>query len=399
LVNLNSGLLLMGLVRDLFYVLFDLLAMEDRRGGECSNGLLFVRMDSIGDFVVWLDSADRLRSFFKDGKITLVANSIWAGLAKRLPFFDEVISVDKTLFVESPSYRLEKLRRIRSCTYQKAINFKYTRKWHFTTADAIIRAANGNDKIGSVGEKSPGWRKSISDNWYTDLLPASDQSLSELKRNAEFLRHLGVEGFRAGIPSLPIDRLPDVQGLPESFYVLVPGAGAEYRQWPLQRFAHVATKIYDNTGWTAIVSGSPDEAHLGDRLSEKAPVPVENWVGRTSVSEMASMIAAANLVVGNETSAIHIATAVSTPSVCILGGGHHGRFVPYDVEPDSERPLPRVAVHEMPCFNCDWNCIYEVPDDEPVPCITNISVEAVWKEVRSVLQSLETDSEIGSLSS
>jgi ADP-heptose:LPS heptosyltransferase len=364
-----------------------------------SDEVLLVRTDSIGDFVIWLDAARHLTEFYNESKITLVANDLWAELAEQTPYFDQVIPLNVSSFTSDYVYRLSTIRKIRSKRYKCVVHFPFTRKWHFASAEAIVRVAPANVKVGSAGEKPMGWRKRIANTWYTDLLSASDESLSEARRNSEFLQNLGVDHAEARIPRLPTNRLPDVEDLPESFYVLIPGAGAEYRQWPVQRFARIARKIYDSTGWTAVVTGSPDEVHLGNCLSKNATVPVENWAGRTSVSEMASMIAESNLVVGNETSAIHIATAVSTPSVCVLGGGHYGRFVPYDVEPDSERPLPRVAVHKMPCFHCDWNCIYDVPDDEPVPCITNISVEAVWKEVRSVLQSLETDSEIGSLSS
>ena len=112
--------------------------------------------------------------------------------------------------------------------------------------------------------------------------------------------------------------------------------------------------------------------------------PLLNWVGRTTLPGLAAVLAHAELLVGNETSAIHIAAAVGTPAVCIVGGGHYGRFMPYLVEEDG-RPLPVAAVHRMGCFHCDWRCVYHPPKGTPVPCIEKVEVEDVWAAVRVAL--------------
>ena len=113
--------------------------------------------------------------------------------------------------------------------------------------------------------------------------------------------------------------------------------------------------------------------------------PLLNWVGRTSLPGLAAVLAHAELLVGNETSAIHVAAAVGTPAVCILGGGHYGRFMPYLVEQRDGRPLPVAAVHRMGCFGCDWRCVYHPPREAPVPCIEQLTVEDVWAAVHGVL--------------
>jgi len=78
--------------------------------------------------------------------------------------------------------------------------------------------------------------------------------------------------------------------------------------------------------------------------------------------------------------------------VCVLGGGHHGRFVPYDVEHRPPgRPVPRTAVHEMPCFHCDWNCCFEVPEGAPAPCVDRIPTDVVWAQVQNILAKKSTE--------
>jgi ADP-heptose:LPS heptosyltransferase len=99
------------------------------------------------------------------------------------------------------------------------------------------------------------------------------------------------------------------------------------------------------------------------------------------------------ILISNETGTAHIANAVGTPTVCILGGGHFGRFVPYPVLSGQTSHL-KVVYHKMPCYGCDWKCVYQIKseasgsgamEDEPAPCISNISVDAVWNEVKPLL--------------
>ncbi len=44
------------------------------------------------------------------------------------------------------------------------------------------------------------------------------------------------------------------------------------------------------------------------------------------------MISETELLISNDTSAIHIAAAVGTPFICISNGSHFGRFHPYPPE-------------------------------------------------------------------
>ena len=105
--------------------------------------------------------------------------------------------------------------------------------------------------------------------------------------------------------------------------------------------------------------------------------------------QLAAVLAGAEVLIGNETSAIHIAAAVGTRSVCLLGGGHYGRFAPYQPEVLDDRPLPVAAMHNMACFGCDWKCVFHPPKGEPVPCIERISVQDAWEAVHSALHSPE----------
>lgn len=86
------------------------------------NAILLIRLDEIGDFVLWLDSAKEYRNLYPKSKIILLGNKIWTDLAQKLPYWDEVLPLDCQKFIRKPSYRLHFLKLIRKIGFQVAIH-------------------------------------------------------------------------------------------------------------------------------------------------------------------------------------------------------------------------------------------------------------------------------------
>jgi ADP-heptose:LPS heptosyltransferase len=345
--------------------------------------VLIIKLFAIGDFVLWLDVAAELRKLYppESYRLVLLGNAIWTDLAQQLPYFDEVIPVDRKRLYYDVRYRLKMWISLRKRAWAAAVSSDYSRDLLY--GDAVVRMSAAKERIGFQGDLSNqfAWQKCISNRWYTRLIPASDQPLMELERNAEFIRGLGVLDFKAKSPQLDI---PDV--LPENFvvkdyFVVVPGAGVSIRQWPLEFFAEIATRIKNEFGLTPVICGAPGEEMLGVQLRQQLNGSVEDWTGKTSMTELVSIIRGARLVLGNESGAMHIAAAVETPAFCITGGGHWGRFVPYHMETTATGPLPVPIVHHMDCFCCNWKCNFKVADGRPVRCIEQVSIDDVWSAI------------------
>lgn len=359
-----------------------------------SRKALIVRLDAIGDFVLWLNAAEALASHFKAaGKATvLIANSAWADWARAMALFDETIPVDIRRFQNDFRYRYQLGRRIRAAGYESAIEPTYSRVWW--AGDAMVRLSGAPERIGSVGEYR-GWRTRMANRWFTRLLPTQPAETMELIRNAEFLRNFSDTQFRATVPQLKPGALaPDEPfGLASNgrpYYILFPGASWGGRRWPVANFRRIAERIFKETGWLGVIAGAPSDHTLARELCAGTSAPLLDWTGRTSLAQLATLVAGARLLVSNETSATHIAAATGTPSVCILGGGHYGRFLPYRLEQHLPPSTPRPVCHQMPCFGCNWNCIYHPPEGAPAPCIEGVTVESIWLEIQSILTSSET---------
>lgn len=367
--------------------------IQPKSGPGHPKKVLIVRVDAIGDFILWLDAAKEIRRLFPPdrSRITLLGNSIWTSLAESMPFFDEVLPLERDRFYSERLYRHTLLKQLRRAGFDTVIQPNFSREFLF--GDTVMRFSGARNRIGHEGDCANilPFLKRISDNWYTHLVPTSGNPIMELERNAEFLRGLGIPSFRSGIPDLRILlAIPSAIGLQE-YYVLFPGAGLPIKQWPVEHFADLAARIHEATGWTGVICGGPAEERLGDLLMRCVDAPMENRTGRTTLNNLVSVIAGARIVVTNDTSAVHIAAAVSTPSVCIVGGGHYRRFIPYHVETSTERPLPLPAMFRMDCYDCNWDCIFDLKKGDPAPCVRNVSVAATWEAIRHILKETDGD--------
>lgn len=380
-------------VYGLLIMLFDTLAIKTHQNKlsrqNNRKALLLVKVDAIGDFILWLPAAYAIRKLYPadEWEITLVANQNWADLAKQLRIFDKVYALDNRKFHQNWKYRSETLRWIANRHFQVAINPVFSRE--LLSGDAIIRASQAQQRIGQRGNcfNQMVWLKQFTDSWYTQLKPDDGELKTELKRNAEFIEYLGGDRVFA-LPEFNLsDFEPDLI-LEKHYFVIFPGASWAGRQWPIVSFSRIVMKIIQSTGWSGVICGGYGDVETAIELENQCKISLINLAGKTNLDQLATVLSGAQLLLTNETSAAHIGPAVGTPTICITGGGHFGRFVPYDAELNPDKLI--VVNHAMSCYGCNWNCIYPYKSDSPMPCITDVTVEQVWHAVSKVISKLES---------
>ena len=353
---------------------------------EKSNSVIIVRVDNIGDFILWLPSAEKLCSYYSsESKPILVCNQSCADLAVALNYFSKVIEIDLKKFSRNLWYRWHTLRDISDLRPSTIIQPSYSRV--FSTGDSIVRVSCANERIGSAGDLSniSTVRRAISNRWYTRLVPASSLNLTELERNIEFNQELGIFDSHPSITKVPkLPKLSSSKVIDQNSFVIFPGASASFKIWPIEGFAKVAVKIIEKYHWKPVILGGFHEISLGQqlekRLIEYSPI---NLVDKTTLTELIEIIRLARILISNDTSAIHIAAGVDTQSVCILGGGHYGRFLPY---PDSiEGIKPAIVINKMSCFGCNWHCKFTNNTSLPYPCISGIEVDSVFETIENII--------------
>jgi len=374
------------IIKSILYYFFDSLALCSTPSPQKTQleVVLLIRQDAIGDFVMWLDTAKEYRKLYPPDKykIVLVGNKIWCDLAKKLPLWDEVLPVNVKAFKTLSLYRWNILREVRSFGAKIAIQPTFSREFYH--GDSLIRASYALRKVSSVGDLSNrNWlKKTIADGWHTELIPTSTKIMTELERNAEFFQGLSLKPYQANYPKLKFPHTTTTNWWEREYYVLFPGVSTALRQWPAECFAEIADRIYNQTGLTGILDGAPSDKPLAESIQSISSASLE-WAG-TLLEELPQLLKYTRFMVSGETSAVYIAAAVETPVVCVLGGAYFGRFLPYP-ELTGQKFVLETVSYPMSCYGCNAKCVYPLQTNESAPCVSNISVDAVWEKVVPLL--------------
>ncbi len=354
--------------------------------------ILILRLDGIGDFILWLDSAKEYRKIYPPDQfeIVLLANASWSDVAGQMLYWDRVIPLDRQLFDRNLAYRWDMLRKLRAHGFDIVIQPRFSREFRYE--DAIIKSSPAKERIGMDGDLSNinAGQKRRGDRHYTRLIKPGTEGVSELDRNAAFINALLKEGsFVPQRPGLLREMWKDVKSpsIEGPYYVLALGAGWDQKRWPLEYFAALAAKIYKKTGWVGVIGGDgKTDQELSKRLAGMEGLGIKDHVGKFSLQDSIGAIARARFLVGNDSGMAHVAAAVGIPSVCVLGGGQFGRFLPY---PSGMKEGAPISVYtQMPCYDCNWRCIHKIHKGRPYPCIQEITVEQVWKQVEALIDHL-----------
>lgn len=344
--------------------------------------ILIVRIDALGDFVLWLGSGKVLADHYRalGYEIHLLANRVCEGLADALPFWDHTLFVDRLRFHRDIVYRVSTQLRVKR-RYQIVIQPTYSREYFF--GDSIVRISGAPERIGAVGDHSncSASQKEKADRFYMRLIPSNPAPCHELQRAVDFVKQVTGQ-----TPALPlIDLRCFLDGIKKSDHFIVsPGAGWKRRCWPVRNFAAVARRIHEKFKLKCLVSGTKAEERLCREFVAAAAFPVEMVNGESCI-DYVKAIAGSKFVLCNESASVHVAAACRVPVLSVSGGGHFGRFLPYPQDRVSDKVHGKAFFKKMECFGCNWKCIYSGGRAEPVPCIECISVEDVWLAAEKIL--------------
>jgi ADP-heptose:LPS heptosyltransferase len=158
----------------------------------------------------------------------------------------------------------------------------------------------------------------------------------EIRRHLALMDLIGApsQGEDIDFPLYPEDArkaklLLDDHGVQEDPYICMHVGGISGGRWPVDRFAYVAEGLASK-GIRVVLTGVAEERDQAARVTEGVP-SAANLCGLMSLGAYGAVIAGARLVVCNDTSASHLATARAVPSIVITRSDDR-RWAPLDGE-------------------------------------------------------------------
>jgi len=354
------------------------------------SGLLVVRMDGIGDMVLFRRVLDEYADVFKVKKanITVLGCNSWAEIGGEIFDGYKLCLIDEHKFARRPFYRFKVGLIVRKIAPAVTICDAYFRR--AMMADSLVWMARARKSISSLPFINEATRAE-----FTYYLSQVDQVVDtgsypthEILRHYRFLSKVSGKKILVKTPKIIWrDQYPlvlDVKNKNSPYIVLNPGSNEYGRRWPIKHYLSIANYLLD-MGLSIIIVGGQNEQIL-DLPNYFTDERIVDLTGKTKLPELLDLLNHAACVISNDTGPAHLSIALETPTVVVVGGGHFGSFVPY---PDEIRP-PNVkfAFEDMPCYHCFWRCTKRKNKTDAFPCVSKISVDTILKHTRTLLSAV-----------
>ncbi|WP_394202784.1 glycosyltransferase family 9 protein [Shewanella waksmanii] len=149
-----------------------------------------------------------------------------------------------------------------------------------------------------------------------------------------FAKAIGVQDLQPSwhipVPDADVEFARGIIADTDKVMVICPAASKAERNWLPERYAAVADYAA-NLGYRVLLCGGPTtlEANLATRIASETRCEIENWVGRTSLTQLLAVLKQASLVIAPDTGPAHMAVTQGTPVIGLYAHSNPGRTGPY----------------------------------------------------------------------
>ncbi|MFC1811242.1 glycosyltransferase family 9 protein [Thermodesulfobacteriota bacterium] len=339
------------------------------------RNILLIQLGDIGDVVLSFPIIRALRKNFPHSSLIVAVREKAKELIEDCPWATDVISVNK-----------KKRKLYQEIVYQKNF-FLRLRKYNFDVAidlrtgtrDAILVLLSGARlRIGFYSLDGKLWRNKVYTHlhklgikiggwhfveYYQDILKVFNLTIENIWPELDvplYRQQCVSELFRK--EGIPIDH-PVIAVQPFSLW--------SYKEWGIDKYIQLIKWINTEYELSVIITGSPEERTRADQIRKRCGGNVFNFAGKTSIGAFTALLKACDLFVGGDSSGMHIAAAVGTPTVSIFGPSSAFALAPKgDGHCVVQKELPCVPCNEKGCEGDETSrCLEELTIDEVIPVV------------------------------
>jgi ADP-heptose:LPS heptosyltransferase len=273
--------------------------------------IALIKGDGMGDLVLLTGPLRDLRQAFPNARVSFWAGSSAFPLARELAWLDEVHLLD----FKHPWHAI---RALRNWHADVVID---TGQW--SRMEALISGMSGARFV--IGFETPNQHR----HHLCDAPVAHRNDRHELENFRALLKPLGVGPITP--PSIgKIDDEDDEIADPYVVFHMWPSGitHAHLKQWPENHWASLAQACIER-GWRIVLTGGKQDVDLTGRWV--AQLEDENWIENragVSIRETISILQNAEAVVSVNTGVMHLAAALSVPTVGLHGPTNARRWGP-----------------------------------------------------------------------
>ena len=320
-----------------------------------SNNILFVKFWGIGSIVLTSPAVRKVREAYPDSKIFFLTLKSNKDICRELRSADEIITVDISKPGAFLSDFINKTKLLRSIHFDAVYDFEF-----YTYFSAIVismlkcRRSFGFDNFRNN-------RKVL----FTDTILFNDH----IHTKDNFLHLVNADETVGSLTSLQPE-FPDLKTTSINsngamkIVVNVNASKLAYeRRLPEKNFIEIIDHITEKFNFKVILTGSDIETEYVKSIfsNVKNKNLVTDLSGKTSASELITLIGSSSCLITNDSGPLHIASALNIPVIAFFGPETPVRYGPLSNE-------TLVFYKDLECSPCmsisnskTVNCIYDSP--------------------------------------
>jgi len=324
--------------------------------------VLVARLDNAGDVLLAGPAVRAVAA--RAARVTFLAGPRGGAAAELLPGVDDVL-VHRAPWIDpdpEPVDASATLALVETLAGRRIDTAVVLTSFHQSALPlALLLRLAGVRSVAAISEDYPGS--------LLDLRHRIADDVHEVERALSLVRALGFElpaGDEGRLEVLRPNAGPSPAG--HAPYVVVhPGASVPARAWPAERSAALVEALVAG-GRRVVVTGGETEVALTTRVAAAGGSGALDLGGRTTLAELADVLAEAEAIVVGNTGPAHLAAAVGTPVVSIYAPTVPAvRWRPWGV------PFALLGDQEVACAGCRAR----VCPVDGHPCVTSVAVEDV----------------------
>jgi len=322
--------------------------------------ILVIRTSALGDVANSLPVLTALRRHLPQAKIGWVIEDAMAPLLEEHPDLDDLLIVRLRAWRRKPlaASTLSGLRtflgELRRFAPDVVLDLMGNHK------AGVLAALSLSDRC--LGPARADRREPSSALWISEPVRLTGEHVVE--RALSLLAPLGIPPEPPDFGGDKLFRGEDTTAnIPHRFFLVHPGAAWPNKRYPAEHWGEAAMQLAAASGLPGVVAAGPNEGDLAaaaQRTSQGALQRIET----PTMACLAHLLRRAELVLAADTGPLHLAHALGTRVLCLMG----------PTAPTTHGPFGQPASalwHRLPCSFCHRRL------DGPKPCLTSIPPEAV----------------------
>ena len=336
------------------------------------KNILIVKLSAIGDVIHALPVSYAIKETFPEAKLTWVVEPPAYEILKLNPCVDRIIVFQKKYFRSFGGF-IRKFfpfkNEIQEEQYDAVLDlqglFKSAAIAYFAKSDIKLGICNMREMSGKISKPVVG----------------ANARGHIVERYLDTARAIGCKVEKVVFPiEIPQDEEEKAQIIMERagarkdnpYVVFAVGANWPNKRWPVDNFALLIDWLYNmNVVPIMVGNGVVDEQRAKD-IEAMIEIPPINLVGKTNWAQLCYVIKNSRLVVGGDTGAVHLAAALGTRTIMLMGPTDANRNGPYGQTENA------IEV-DRPCKAC-WKRVCPKGAD----CLEKITARQVEQKIVSM---------------